>query len=209
MLGPRRHPGRWPGPLNVDQHGRHLGKIAKAEEFVHQAEARPAGRGKRTSTVPIRTHHHTDRSQFVFGLDDRVVIFASDRVDTIFSGIFCKGIDNRSRWRDRVPCGNRRSAIYRPETTCRIAAKKYLAAKQIASLNPDIERIFEICLHVIDAHLQGFDIRLDQFFLAFELLADQAFEHRKLDIAQRRDRSNIDNILKKLPLTRVGKLRVA
>ena len=37
LLRSRRHAGRRAGPLNVDQNGRDLGKIAETEEFVHQA----------------------------------------------------------------------------------------------------------------------------------------------------------------------------
>jgi hypothetical protein len=41
LLRARRHAGRRPGPLHVEDHRRQLGEIGKADELLHQRDAGP------------------------------------------------------------------------------------------------------------------------------------------------------------------------
>src|SRR5439155_18291987 len=102
-----------------------------------------------------------------------------------------------------------RTGVDRSESTRGIAAVKNFVAEHVAPFYTDIERAFEILTRVVNTDIQRLDIRIDQFFLAFELLADKLLEHLELDPEQRDECADIDNILEKLPLACVGKLGVA
>ena len=53
-------------------------------------------------------------------------------------------------------------------------------------------------------HLQSMNIGGDEFFFALELLADQIFQDRKINIEKRGQRPHVNDVLEQLPLTRVG-----
>ena len=60
----------------------------------------------------------------------------------------------------------------------------------------DPERALKVRSGVLVPHLQCMNIGGDQLFFALELLADQIFENREIDIQQCRQRADIDHIFK-------------
>ena len=57
---------------------------------------------------------------------------------------------------------------------------------------------------VLVPHLQGMNIGGDEFFFALELLADQIFQDRKINIEECGQRPHVNDVLEQLPLTGVG-----
>ena len=54
------------------------------------------------------------------------------------------------------------------------------------------------------SHFQRMNIWGDEFFFAFELLANQIFQDRKINIEECGQRPHVNDVLEQLPLTRVG-----
>ncbi|OIQ65970.1 hypothetical protein GALL_524670 [mine drainage metagenome] len=52
LLGAGRHAGRWAGALHVHDHGRDLGEVGEADEFLHQGDAGAGGGGEGARAVP-------------------------------------------------------------------------------------------------------------------------------------------------------------
>ncbi len=111
LLRARRHARRRPAALHVEDHRRDLGEIGKADEFRHQrnAGARRAGEGARA--VPRGTDDDADRGQLVFRLDDREFVLAGFLVDAQPPAMAHERLGHRGRRRDRIPRGNRGTAI--------------------------------------------------------------------------------------------------
>src|ERR1700730_12680101 len=57
--------------------------------------------------------------------------------------------------------------------------------------------------------MQRVQIRFNQGVLAAELLADQLFDRRDVDVQQRRQRAEVDDVLEQLALPGVGIFAVA
>src|SRR4051812_14868863 len=87
LLSSGGHAGGWARTLNVDQYGRHFGKITEAEEFVHQTDARSTRCGKGSSPVPGCAHYHTDGSEFILSLHDGVIVLSGNRIDPVFLSV--------------------------------------------------------------------------------------------------------------------------
>jgi len=62
---------------------------------------------------------------------------------------------------------------------------------------------------VIAPEAQRLDVRLQQRFLALVLLREQPLDFAGIDLEQRRERADIDDVLEQLPLARIGVGRVA
>ena len=73
LLGARRHAGRRPAALHVDDHRRHLGEGGEADELGHQRDARARRAGEGARAVPAGADHDADRGELVLGLDDGVL----------------------------------------------------------------------------------------------------------------------------------------
>ena len=56
----------------------------------------------------------------------------------------------------------------------------------------------------VAAELQRVDVGVEQLLLALELLADQLLDLGDIDVEQRRQRADIDDVLEQLALARVG-----
>ena len=76
LLGAGRHAGRGAGALHVEDHGRDLGEIGEAAEFLHQRDAGAGGSREGAGAVPARPDHDADRGDLVLALDDGVLRLA-------------------------------------------------------------------------------------------------------------------------------------
>ena len=81
LLGARRHAGRRPGALHVEDDRGNFGEIGEPEEFLHQRNAGARGRGKGAGAVPAGADHDADRGEFVLGLDDGEFVLLGLRID--------------------------------------------------------------------------------------------------------------------------------
>ena len=95
LLGARGHAGRGPGALHVDQYCGHLGEIGEAQKLAHERHARTTGGRERAGAVPVGANDHAHGGEFVFGLDNGVVLFARTRVDAQAAAVLFKGVHHR------------------------------------------------------------------------------------------------------------------
>ena len=70
LLGARRHAGRRPAALHVEDHRRDLGEVGEADELRASARCRARTCGEGARAVPAGADHHADRGELVLGLDD-------------------------------------------------------------------------------------------------------------------------------------------
>ncbi len=76
-------------------------------------------------------------------------------------------------------------------------------------LGEEPDRAGERLERVLAAHVERLDVGLDQLVLALELLADQHLDHLDVDVEQRRQGADIDDVLEQLALARVRVFAVA
>src|SRR4030095_1994941 len=209
LLCSSRHSCRWPCALDVDQNCRDFGKVSQPETLVHQTDTWSARRGECTGAVPGCSHYHSDRSELVLGLNDRVVVLSGLGVDSILRAILRERIDDRCRRRDRIPRGDRRTSVDRTERARRVSAVQNFVAKNIATLDAYVERAIEILACVSHTDVQGFDVRLGKLFFPLEMWDDQSLENCEIQIAERRQCTDVDDVLEELTLACVSELRIA
>ena len=77
----------------------------------------------------------------------------------------------------------------------------------IHAKEPDVA--IQVRQRVVAAQMQRLDIGIEQPFLAAVLLGEQRFDHRRIDVEQRRQRAHVNDVLEQLPLPRIGVRRVA
>ncbi len=87
LLSTCGHTGTRPAALDINQHEGDLGEVGKPQEFGHQREPRSGSGRKGTGTAPACTNGNADGSQFIFGLDNSNVFFATLRIYPI---LICK-----------------------------------------------------------------------------------------------------------------------
>ena len=204
LLGARRHAGRGPAALHVEQHGRDLGEIGKAEKFLHQGNAGPGGRREGARAVPGRPHHHADGGELVLGLDDGEFFPPGLGVDTQPAAIALEGLSERGRRGNWIPRTDRRAAIDGAEAGRGIALHEDAVADAVGPAHEQADRTGEMRLGIIVADRQCLEIRLDQLVLALELLADQRLDDADLDVEKGGESADIDDVLEQLALARVG-----
>jgi hypothetical protein len=120
-----------------------------------------------------------------------------------------KSFGERRRRRDRVPRGDRRPAVDGAERGCRVAVDEDALADPVAPLDAKRQRAFEAIEHVCAAERQRPAVWLEKRVLAAVLLGEQALDLAGIDVEERRQRAEIDDVLEELSLARVGVLRVA
>ena len=82
LLSARRHAGRRPATLHVDNDRRNLGEIGQANKFLHQGNARAGCRRKCPRAIPRGTDDDAYRGKLIFRLHNRKIVFFSLRIDT-------------------------------------------------------------------------------------------------------------------------------
>ena len=195
LLGAGRHAGRRSAALDVEDDDRDLGEIGEPEEFLHERDARPRGRGEGARAVPASAHRHADGGDLVLGLDNGVVLPARRRIDAKPGAIALEGFGQRGRGGDRVPGADGRPAIDRAEASGEIALDQNAVADGAAAAHADVERTIEPGLRLVAAEAERPEVRFDQPLLALELLGDELLDDRKIDVEQRRQRADIDDVL--------------
>jgi hypothetical protein len=70
LLRARRHAGRRPTALHVEDHRRDLGEVRESDELLHQRDAGAGGRREGARPVPGGTDDHSDGCELVLGLHD-------------------------------------------------------------------------------------------------------------------------------------------
>ena len=203
LLGARRHAGRGPAALHVEHHHRNLGEIGEAEELLHQRDAGPGGRGEGARAVPARSDRDADGGDLVLGLNDGVVLLACRLVDPVARAIALERFRERRGGRDRVPGADGGPAIDGAEAGGKIALDENPVADGVAAPEPNAERTLEAGLRLVVADLERLQIGGDQLVLALELLADQRLDDLQLDVEQRRERADVDDVLVELALPRI------
>jgi len=108
----------------------------------------------------------------------------------------------------RIPRADRGAAIHRAKRGGAVAFDEDAVADLVGFLDPQADRAFEILQGPVAAQMQRVDIRRQQLFLALVLLADQLLDQLRVHVEQRAQRTEIDDVLEKLALARVGIGRV-
>ena len=210
LLGARRHAGRRPAALHVDQHDRDLGEIGEPDELAHQRDAGAGGRGERARAVPAGADRDADRGELVLALDDRVTCSCPSRDRR---GSFWQCLMNASASDDEGVIGYHAHTVAPPYTAPSAAAllpsTKILLPTLFARLTRDAERAGEVLLRVVAAQPQRLHVRLQQRFLALVLLGEELLDLRRVDLEQRGERADVDDVLEELALARIAVGRVA
>ena len=201
LLGARRDAGGWTAALHIEQDRWNFGEIGEAKELLHERDTRTGCCGEGPGTVPAGSHHHADGGEFVLGLHDGV-FRAPLRVGAQALAIAHEEFGQGGRRRDRIPRADAGAAIDRAECCSLVALDEDTVAHGIGALDTQANRAGEMRLRIFMADVQRLDIWRDEFFLALELLADQGFDDRDLDVEQRRERADIDDVLEELAQTR-------
>ena len=209
LLRARRHAGRGPAALHVEDHRRQLGEIGKADEFLHQRDAGSGRRGEGAGAVPGGADHHADRGELVLGLDDGVALPAGFRIGAEAAAMLRERLGHRGRGRDRVPGADGRAAIDRAEAGRVVALEEDAVADRVRPAHLEADRVLEMRLGVVAAHVQRFVVRRDELVLALELLGDELLDLRDLDAEEEGEGADIDDVLEQLALARVGVALVA
>ncbi len=110
----------------------------------------------------------------------------------------------RRRRRDRIPGADGGAAINRAKCRRRVAFDENPIADCIGALQTQADRVIEIHRRPVTAEMQRVLVGVEQLFLALELLADQLLDLRHVHIEQRRERTDIDDVLEQLPLPWIG-----
>ena len=111
LLRARRHAGRRPRTLHVDEHDRDLRVVGEPDELAHQRDARAGGRGERASAVPARADDHADGGELVFGLHDAIEVLAGHGVAPELAAELLERVHHRRGRRDRVPRRDGRARV--------------------------------------------------------------------------------------------------
>ena len=135
---------------------------------------------------------------------DRVVLLARRGIHSIARAIALEGLGERGRRRDRIPGADGRPAIDRAERGGGVAVDQDLVAHRVGSPHPYRKRAVEARQRLVGADLERPAVRVEQSLLALELLGDELLHHGKIDVEQRRERPDIDDVLIKLALPRIG-----
>ena len=94
LLRSRRHSRGWPSALHVKDYRRDLREIRQSQKLLHQRDAWAGCGGEGPRPVPGRTNDHTDRSQFVLGLQDGI-FFLAIQVGAIGLAVFRERLGER------------------------------------------------------------------------------------------------------------------
>jgi len=124
-------------------------------------------------------------------------------------------VGQRRRWRERIPRAYGGAAIDGAERGGLVALEVDAVADLVGTL--DLQAAcarhagarFEIGEHPIAAERESMLVRPDQLLLAFELLQEQRLDHGGIDVQERRQRAEINDVLEQLALARIGVLAIA
>src|SRR5215203_7232317 len=143
-------------------------------------------------------------SDLVLGLDDGVALPAGLRIGAEAAAMLREGLGHRGRGRDRVPGADGRAAIDRAEAGRVVALEEDAVADRVRPAHLEADRLLEMLLGVVPAHVQRFVVRWDELVLALELLGDELLDLRNLDAEEIGEGADIDDVLEQLALARVG-----
>ena len=186
LLRSGRHARRRTAPLHVDDGDGDFRKVGQADELGHQRDARPRCGRERTRAVPTGTHDHADRSQFVLGLNDRVIVLTRHRIDPVFIAVLLKRLGHRGRRRDRVPRRYGRAAIDASQRGSTVAVGEDLVSDHVRASDTYAQGVFKVLLDKIPPQMQRLNIGRQQTLLALVLLGEQLLKHVGVHIQQHR-----------------------
>jgi hypothetical protein len=158
--------------------------------------------------IPAGAHDDPDGGDLVLGLDDRVARLAGLGVDAQILAVAGEGLSQRGGGRDRVPGADRGAAVDRAQGGRRVALHEDAVAHRVGAAHLQADR-GQVRRDVIAAHVQRLDIGADQPLLAGELLGQQGLDDGEFDVQQRRERTDVNDVLEQLPLARDRIDRVA
>ena len=203
LLRARRHAGGRTGALHVDEHRRNLGEICETQELTHQRKARATRCGEGARAVPCRADDHADGGEFVFRLHDRELLLAGFLFGAEAVRIALERFGHRRGRRDRIPRAHRGAAVHGAQRGRGVAFDHDPLANGVTTAQLDGQRIVEVVEREVAADFERMHVRLDQRVLAFVLLRHHAGEHVEVDVDQRRQRTDINDVLEQLALFRI------
>ncbi len=164
----------------------------------------PEVAGKGARAVPGGADHHADRRQFVLGLHDGVFGLAGLRIVPQLLAVAAEGIGHRRRRRDRIPGADGGAAIDGAECGGVVALDENAVADLVGLPDPQADRAFEVLQRPVAAEMQRVDVGRQQLFLGPVLFADQLLDQLRVQVDQRAQRAEIDDVLEQLALARIG-----
>ena len=203
LLRARRQARRRPHPLNVEQYRRYLGKVGEPQELGHQRKAGAAGRSERARAVPGGADDDADGRQFVFRLNHRELPLAGIFVDAQPRRVILERFRHRCRRCDRIPGADRGTRIDRPQCPGFVAVDHDPVADEIGATSLNGQWALQVLAGVVAAHLEGANVRGDEFVLAPVLRRDHPRDDVEIDVQQRRQGAHVDDVLEQLALPRI------
>ena len=209
LLRARGHAGGRAAALHIDDSHWNLGEVGKPDELAHERDPRTGGGGEGARAVPAGAGDNPDRGELVFGLHDGELVLAARLIHAQPLAVALERLCDRRGRRDRVPGAHRGAAVHRAQRRRAVAFHEDLLAHRVGALHAQADRAVEVGERVVAPHLHRVEVGFEQFFLAFVLLADQLGDRAGVDVEQRGERADVDDVLEQLALARVVVGRVA
>ena len=168
----------------------------------------PRRRGEGARPVPARADRHADGGDLVFRLHDGVILL-SRSIEAVARAQAFERLGDRRRGRDRIPGAHRRSAVDRAERRGVISLDENAVAGRLAAPDANAERAGEARHRFVMADPQRPMVGLDQLVLALEPFRRQRLHDGEVDIEERGERADIDDVAVELALSRLGIFRGA
>src|SRR6185369_8892606 len=115
----------------------------------------------------------------------------------------------RRRRGNRIPRGDGRAAIDGAECRGRVAVDEDALADGVTARDRESDRALEMPERVLAPEGERLAVRLEQRFLAAVLLGEQTLDLAGVDVEQRRQRAEVDDVLEQLALPRIRVVGVA
>ena len=147
-------------------------------------------------------------ASLVLALHDRVLGLAGFRIVPQLLAVGAEGVRQRGGRRDRIPGADGGAAIDRAERGGVVALDEDAVADLVGLLDPEPDRAFQVLQRPVAAEMQRMDVGGEELLLALVLFADQLLDQLRVEIEQRAERAEIDDVLEQLPLARIGVGRI-
>src|SRR6267378_4145297 len=162
-----------------------------------------SGKSSTCLVSPCEAYAHfmtSDCGVRVLGLDDGELVLAAVLVDAQLRAGALEGLGERGGRRDRVPGADGGAAVQAAERGRGVALDEDLVADGIGALGLQAHRVLQVIARVVEPHLEGIEVGLEELLLALVLLADQLGYDFRLYPHHAGERADVEDVLEELPL---------
>ena len=194
LLRARGHPGGGAAPLDIEEHRGDIGVVRESDELLHERDAGARRVGEGTGTRPAGTDDDAGGGQFIFGLQNGVVVHAGLFVHAELLAECLELLHQRRGRRDGIPGAHGRAGIDRTECAGRVAIDEDRIAGGIHLLEMEGQGALEVRLGVVVAKPNGLVIAVEEFGLLAVLLGQHAAHHIHVNVEQRGECAGVHDV---------------